>query len=298
MLLKKVGKIRMTEKLSFNNKKGFWLGKKLSKKHRRKISKSMKGINKGKTASFETRKKSSESHIKFFLTHENPLKGFKHTRTTRKKMSEAHIGKILSLETRRKISEYQRGTKHPHSEETKKKLSKINRGKKHSLKTRKKISEALKNRIISLETGRKISAAKKGKSLSEINLRNILKSNCARPNKFEIRALAYLELLYPKRFSYTGDGTCIINRRSADALDLKTRTVALFNGAYWHLVRHGLKINDKNKRLREKIEAKPFLDMGYRVIFIWEDELNLLNSKKYDLITKKRSNICSVHSVK
>lgn len=143
-----------------------------------------------------------------------------------------------------------------------------------------------------------MSLSKKGKPLTEINLRNILKALCIKPNKFEVRALAYLELIFPKKFSYTGDETCIINHKSADAVDLKTRTVALFNGTYWHLGKYGLKITNRNKRLREKIEAKPFLDAGYKVIFIWEDELNLLNSKNYNSMNNKRIDICNVYSIK
>ena len=105
------------------------------------------------------------------------------------------------------------------------------------------------------------------------NARNVLKSICSHPNKFEARALMHLERLYPKRFSFTGDGSVWINGKSPDALDAKSRTVALFNGIYWHLKRQGLEVSERNKRMVEKKEAKPFLKVGYRVIFIWEDEI-------------------------
>ena len=111
-------------------------------------------------------------------------------------------------------------------------------------------------------------------------LRKILKAVCQRPNKFETRCMAYIETIYPGRFSYTGDGSCIINGRSADAADLKSRTVCLFNGCYWHLTKHGMKITDKNKRIVESIESDPFTQKGYRVIFIWEDEVNANPNKK------------------
>ena len=99
-------------------------------------------------------------------------------------------------------------------------------------------------------------------------LKKVLKIVQSKPNKFEIRALAYLELIFPGRFSYTGDGTCIINGRSADAIDIKSRTVALFHGVYWHLLRHGFENTQEVKRAIESKDAEPFLSKGYRVIFI------------------------------
>ena len=119
----------------------------------------------------------------------------------------------------------------------------------------------------------------KNRPLSNHHMRNVLKACCARPNKFETRAMAYLEYLYPERFIYTGDGTCIINHRSADAIDPKTRTVALFNGIYWHLKKYGFENTEQAKGAIELIEAIPFLESGYKVIFIWEDELTKLTQK-------------------
>lgn len=55
--------------------------------------------------------------------------GYKHTNETRKKISEIHKGKHVSLETRKKMSEARIGENNPMY------------GKKHSLETRKKISE-------------------------------------------------------------------------------------------------------------------------------------------------------------
>ena len=171
-------------------------------------------------------------------------------------------------EWRDKISKSLTGIKRPpFSKEWKQKLS-------EAQKRRFSINPCTnKGRVHTLETRLKISLAKKGKPLSDKNLRGILKANCARPNKFEVRALAYLEIIYPGRFSYSGDGACLIGHKSADAIDTKTRTVVQFNGTYWHLKRFGLEVNDNNKRYREVIEAKPFIKAGYKVLFIWEDEL-------------------------
>lgn len=122
-------------------------------------------------------------------------------------------------------------------------------------------------------TAKRITNTIEGKKKCSLGGIAALKAVNKCPNKFEERALAYLEILYPRRFSYTGNGTCIINGKSADAVDLENRTVALFNGVYWHLKRKGLEITEENKRLRERIEAEPFNEAGYRVIFLWEDEI-------------------------
>ena len=89
------------------------------------------------------------------------------------------VGWIVSDETRRKISEAQKGEKHPMfgktpSEETRRKISesgkgktgeKSNRfGKTHSEETRRKMSETAKGKTFSDETRRKISEAGKGKT--------------------------------------------------------------------------------------------------------------------------------------
>lgn len=223
---------------------------------------------------------------------------FKIPLSVRRKMSSSHLGIPLSLEHRssislalqnrffssahkKKIRLAKLGTRL--SEETRIKMSIAkkgcipwNKGGTLTKEHREKIGLGGMGRKHSKETKRKMKLAQKGKKLTPQHLRNILKAVCSRPNKFEIRALVYLESIYPKRFSYTGDGSCIINGKSADAIDLKTRTVALFNGKYYHLGIHGLSINDHNKRKRERIEAKPFTDVGYKVIFIWEDEINKL----------------------
>jgi hypothetical protein len=107
----------------------------------------------------------------------------------------------------------------------------------------------------------------------ENNTINVLKAVCASPNKFETKCLALLQNLYPNKFKYTGDGTCIINGRSADAYSLELNTIVLFHGVYWHLERGGLVINEENKRSVEKVDSLPFLFAGYKVIFLWEDEI-------------------------
>ena len=104
---------------------------------------------------------------------------------TRRKMSEVNKGKTLSEETKRKISKASKGgTKKPPSEETRKKLSEANKGK----------IPWNKGKPPSEETRRKISEANKGekhnfygKSFSEEHRRKLSEANTGKILSKEIR---------------------------------------------------------------------------------------------------------------
>ena len=68
--------------------------------------------------------------------------GFKHSEVSKQKMSKANKGKIITEEARRKIGEAHKGKKL--SDETKQKISEAHKGKKLSNEHRRKMSEALK----------------------------------------------------------------------------------------------------------------------------------------------------------
>jgi hypothetical protein len=93
--------------------------------------------------------------------------GMVHSEETKRKLSE--VNKNPSEETRRKLSEANKGK--TLSEEHKRKLSEVNKGKTHSEETKRKLSEVNKNP--SEETRRKLSEANKGKTLSEEHKRKI-----------------------------------------------------------------------------------------------------------------------------
>jgi len=113
-----------------------------------------------------------------------------------------------------------------------------------------------------------------GKSFERVQ--KIRTSGKQRPNTFEKKCLEYLDNLHPGEFTYTGDGALLINRHSADAYAKKLNTIVLFNGCYWHLKAKKLRITENNKRLIEKKEAEPFKRADYKVIFIWDDEIDKL----------------------
>lgn len=123
---------------------------------------------------------------------------------------------------------------------------------------------------------------------SKEHLSKVLHACCRRPNKFEFQALDYLNHLYTNKFKYTGNGTLIVNGRSADAYSEELNTIALFHGYYWHLKRNGLEVTKENKAMVELKDSKPFIDAGYKVILIWEDELvALIRDRKYSDLKEK-----------
>ena len=102
----------------------------------------------------EAAEASSKANKGKHLGKDNPFYGKHHTEETRKKLSEINKGKKLTDDTRKKISEAEKGKrtgeKHPMY------------GKKHSTETRRKLSEANKGKKLSEETKKKLSAAAKG----------------------------------------------------------------------------------------------------------------------------------------
>jgi group I intron endonuclease len=87
--------------------------------------------------------------------------GLKHSEETRKKLADIQRGKKHSEETRKKISEA--GFGRQFSEETRKKLADIQKGKMHSEETRKKLADIQRGKNHSDETRKKISEAAKNR---------------------------------------------------------------------------------------------------------------------------------------
>lgn len=84
---------------------------------------------------------------------------------TKRKISEANRGRRHSEETKRKLSELNIGKKL--SDEVRKNMSKAQKGRKHTEETRKKIAGSIKGTQCSKETKRKISEANKSKKHSK-----------------------------------------------------------------------------------------------------------------------------------
>ena len=131
------------------------LGCKYSEEVRQKLSEARKG----KHRSEEARKRIAENNRRKAKDPEY-----------RKKLSRPH--KPFSEETRKHLSEIRKGKSHkPCSEETKRRISEANRGKHRSEEARKKMSEAKKGKPRSEEARKHLSEIKKGKPLPKIKIK-------------------------------------------------------------------------------------------------------------------------------
>lgn len=101
--------------------------------------------------------------------------GLKHSEETRKKLSEINKGKPLSEEHRKNISKSLKG--HEVSEETKQKMSETKKGRIFTEEHKQKISETMKGKTLSEETKQKMSEAKKGRTLSEEHRKKLSENN-------------------------------------------------------------------------------------------------------------------------
>lgn len=80
---------------------------------------------------------------------ESSFKGKHHTEESKQKLRESHLGKCASDETRKKLSEMQRGERHWNygkhwSDETKRKMSQSHTGFKHTEESKQKMSDSQK----------------------------------------------------------------------------------------------------------------------------------------------------------
>lgn len=129
--------------------------------------------------------------------------------------------------------------------------------------------------------GQKYKKHKKHPPLTKEHLQKILIRSQATPNKFEQKCLNYLNQIYENKVRYVGNGSLIINGRSADAYLEETKTIFLFHGIYYHLKIKNLGVTEENKRAIEKLDSLPFSQAGYKVVIIWEDEIDgLIESDK------------------
>lgn len=206
----------------------------------------------------------------------NPFYGKKHNNKMKKYISK-RTKEGMTTDIKKKMSLVKLASQHHHTAEWKTIASLRMKKEKGSLKNRKKVSIFMKSwwnipgkreNIGSIVKKRWENPEYKNRTLKKI-----LKRSQNSPNKFETRALLHINSLSRKTFKFCGDGSVLINGRSPDAINKRAKIVCLFNGVYWHLLKRGLSICDKNKRKRERIEARPFLEKGYVVWFVWEDEL-------------------------
>ena len=112
---------------------------------------------------------------------------------TKKKMSESQKGKKRSEETKMRISEARKGI--IFSEETKRKMSEKKKGNKRSEEWCEMISKIMKGKKRSEETKRKLSELKKGTKLSEETKRKISERKKGVPNLEHSKSVFQIDMI-------------------------------------------------------------------------------------------------------
>lgn len=253
-----------------HEKRGWIKGRKrgpMSDEHKRKIS----IIHKGKTLSEETKRKLSEAH-----------KDKKHTETSRRKMSLAKSGKNNpnygkptwnkgmkmgppSEETRRKLSEILKGRTSPLkgrklSDEHKRKMSEHHvgfTGRSHSDETKHKISETVSGEKNGFYGGHHTKEAKA--KIREARLKQII------PAKDTSIEVALQDELNGRNISYMKHvpvcGVC-----QPDIVFPKQKTAVFVDGDYWHRLPHMIK--------KDRYQDKVLKEAGWAVLRFWGNEIN------------------------
>jgi G:T-mismatch repair DNA endonuclease (very short patch repair protein) len=204
---------------------------------------------------------------KYNVGDKNPFYGHSHTEETKKTIGKASSERIHTEETKQKIADSLRGIQR--SEEYCENMSKVQMGHEISDETKKKIGEQTS---LAYKTWRE-SNIDTYNDFQKRKIKATLAKVCERPNKFEQNCQKALELEWPGKFKYVGDGSVLINFKSPDFINEEDKVIVLCHGIYWHLIKDGYENNIENKKLIENKDSEPFEKVGYKVIVLWEDEI-------------------------
>jgi len=105
-------------------------------------------------------------------------------------------------------------------------------------------------------------------------LKSLYKTLKIKPNKPEKILLLILSNLFQNQYKYVGNGKIIIDGFNPDFIDKKNKKIIELFGDYWHNIPEAIK--------RDKGRIACYLKKGYKLLIIWEHELE--NLKK---VTKK-----------
>ncbi len=90
-------------------------------------------------------------------------------------------------------------------------------------------------------------------------------------NKLEKYFQTILDSNFPGKWKFVGDGSFRVGRKFPDFVHATDKKVILVNGIFWHTKFKGWK-NLPRPEI-EFLEALPYSEQGYKVLFFWEDEL-------------------------
>jgi len=166
-------------------------------------------------------------------------------------------------ETRRKISAANKGSGHPHTDESKRKLSTSMIGRLKSEDHRKKLSESLKGRK---HSPTRIQAIIDGLTKSRKKPRAMTK-----PEKL---VLGILQILFPSGspFQFAGDRKFWIKMangryRNPDFVCESNKKIIEVFGRYWHR-------NDKTDEV-----ISQYAECGWKCLIVWDDEIAGANDR-------------------
>ena len=109
----------------------------------------------------------------------------------------------------------------------------------------------------------------------EKTMRAFIKACQIKPNKKEQLIDSMIQSKFPNQYKLNVHGNTILNGRIPDFINCNgQKKVINFNGIYWHLWRLQKKNPELTKEIIEEKERKPYNELGFKVLFIWEDELN------------------------
>lgn len=237
---------------------------------------------------------------KFIHGHNKNRLGIKHSEETTKKISKSLMGHPCTNNLRGKTWEEVYGIKEAKkrqkelskslmgrtvSEKTKEKIRLLRTGTHHSKATKEKISKAKIGKVFSEEAKANIKEAQTKKwqnpEYKEKQLKAIFAGLELRPTKPERKLRRGLNKLFPGEYKYVGDGTIFIGGKCPDFINVngQKKIIELF-GDYWHSEKAtGIFIKE-----HEKQRIKHFAKYGFKILIVWECELQNIKRLKKKLM--------------
>ena len=104
------------------------------------------------------------------------------------------------------------------------------------------------------------------------------------PNNKERMLLEILNKLFPNKYEFVGDFSLFINGKNPDFINIEDKNIIELFGTYWH----SEEITGEPVEKHERKRIATFERSGYKVLIIWENELNNISSLKSKLINFNR----------
>lgn len=219
---------------------------------------------------------------KFINGHNGKL--LRHTEEVKRKIGKIHRGKIVSKESKEKNRQAHLGKKHTEESINKMRMVKLGR----------KFSEEHKNKIRIALTGIKHSKERRKKNSEGVKkcwqnpeyrekcLKAIFAGMHLRPTKPERRLRNRLNHLFPDEYKYVGNGSTFIGGKCPDFINIngQKKIIEMF-GNYWH----GEERTKRTKYHEEQRRIRHFARYGFRTLIVWESELKNRKQLKKKLLS-------------